>query len=234
MLRYAKNMLRRVPRRVTLVITVLFVFFISFKLLNNPIDDNEEWYKHPDAYFSEVECYHDAFTMNLYNELTSVMNSALKKLGLTYFLCYGSLWGALRMKKTLPWDRNLDFCILKHELVAIDTKRFDETLKSFGLDYYYNSRRGKYIVYFNGVSAEITVFERVGSRVERTGWEKRLFPHLYLNFQNFPYSLVEKQPLKTIEFNSLQIPAPYEVYEIQKYLYPDNWWRIVKPKGCPD
>jgi hypothetical protein len=219
-------------RRIAIILVILTGVFIFAKILNGSIGNDEEWYKHPEAYFTEVECQHDAFTMNLYNELTSVMNNVFKKLGLTYFLCYGSLWGALRMKKTLPWDRNLDFCVLKHELVNLNEDKLDDTLKSFGLYYEYNSRRGKYVVYFKTVSAEITVFERVGSHMERTGWEKRLLPHYYLNYQRFPHTLIEKQPLNTVEFNYLQIPVPHEGFEIQKYLYPENWWRIIKPKGC--
>jgi hypothetical protein len=67
--------------------------------------------------------------------------------------------------------------------------------------------------------------------MERVGWEKRIFPHLYIGYQEFPYQLVEGE-LKNIEFNKKMIPVPHQDFEIQKYLYAENWWKEVKPKGC--
>lgn len=88
------------------------------------------------------------------------MSKTLEKLGLTYFLCYGSLWGALKYKIALPWDRNVDMCIVYHQIATIDEQTLHNAFKQFDLNYYYNSRRGKYIVNFKTVSGEITVFEK--------------------------------------------------------------------------
>lgn len=201
------------------------------KKAGNSIDNDEEWYKHPFVHFSAVTCHHDQFTMQQFDELTEKMVSLLEKLNLRYFLCYGSLWGALKFQKTLPWDRNIDFCVIYHQLVAIDEQNLHSAFKAAGLNYYYNSRRGKYIVSHKTVSGEITIFEKVGEHMERVGWEKRIFPHLYINYQNFPYQLIDKE-LPRIKFNNQEVPAPHQEYELQKYLYPDNWWKEVKPKSC--
>ena len=87
------------------------------------------------------------------------------------------------------------------------------------------------MIFYKSVSAEITVFEKVGQHMERVGWEKRLFPHLYLNYQNFPFQLIDKK-MKKIEFNGVLMPVTHQEFELQKYLYPDNWWKEIKPKGC--
>lgn len=222
---------RRVPRRLLLICTPVFIIFILIKLMGNSIDDDEEWYKHPNVHFSEVTCQHDDYTMKLFEELTSRMSNTFEKLGITYFLCYGSLWGALRTKSTLPWDRNVDMCVIYHQLATIDEQTLHQAFKQNDLNYYYNSRRGKYIVEYKTVSGEITVFEKVGTHMERVGWEKRIFPHLYLDYQNFPFQLVEKDLPKS-KFHNLEIPVPHQNYELQKYLYPENWWKEVKPRGC--
>jgi hypothetical protein len=206
---------RRLHRRLVLAAAFLILLLLLINAFGSSIEDDEEWYKHPHAYFTEVSCEHDEFTQRLFEELTKKMSETLEKLEIKYFLCYGSLWGALKLKSTLPWDRNIDMCIIYHQLAALDEQRIHQAFKQNGLNYRYNSRRGKYVITYKTVSGEITVFEKVGSHMERVGWEKRLFPHLYINYQNFPYQLIDKE-LPKIEFNNILVPAPHETFEIQK------------------
>jgi len=222
---------KRLTRRAKLLIVVVFLVISCTLFVGNSIDNDEEWYKRPDAYFKEVTCETDDFTKKLYEELTLKLKEALEKLNIRYFLCYGSLWGALKFHSTLAWDRNIDICIIYQELANLNEQLFHQTFKNYDLSYFYNSRRGKYVIFYKSVSAEITVFEKVGQHMERVGWEKRLFPHLYLNYQNFPFQLIDKQ-MKKIEFNGVLMPVPHQEFELQKYLYPDNWWKEIKPKGC--
>ncbi|CAF1012434.1 unnamed protein product [Brachionus calyciflorus] len=225
------NIPRRLNRKLAVILGCMLVVFVFLRLVDNSIDNDEEWYKHPEAFFKEPPCDHDEYTQKLFEELTEKMSQMLDKLEITYFLCYGSLWGALKFQKTLPWDRNIDMCVIYHQLAAIDETKLYQAFKQADLNYYYNSRRGKYVVSYKTVSAEITVFEKIGTHVERIGWEKRIFPHLYLKYQNFPYQLVDRE-LTRIKFNNLNVPVPHQEYEIQKYFYPDNWWKEVKPRGC--
>ena len=224
---------RRFSSRNAFTFLVLFVILITLLSIagRSSIDNDEEWYKHPDAYFSEVTCQHDDYTLKLFAELTRRLSQVFEKLEMKYFLCYGSLWGALKFKQVLPWDRNIDLCIIHHQLMAVDEEHLYETFKKLGLRHSYNSRRGKYVVTYKTVTAEVTVFEKVGSHMERVGWEKRFFPHLYYNYQTFPYQLVDHE-LKRLPFNGVDMPVPHQEYELQKYLYPENWWNEVKPKGC--
>ncbi len=222
---------RRFSRKLVFICIAIILLIIFFNIFSSSIDDNEEWYKHPDAYGKEISCNWDDFTMNQFRELAFRMSNSLEKLGITYFLCYGSLWGALKFEKTLPWDRNVDMCVIYHQIATIGEQQIHTVFKHNELNYYYNSRRGKYVVSYKGVTGEITIFEKVGSHMERVGWEKRIFPHLYLNYQTFPFQLIDKQ-LNKVRFHDLKLPVPFENYELQKYLYPDDWWKEVKPKGC--
>jgi len=67
--------------------------------------------------------------------------------------------------------------------------------------------------------------------MERVGWEKRIFPHLYVGYQNFPFQLIEEK-LPEHKFNGIMFNIPHQEYELQKYLYPENWWKEIKPRGC--
>ena len=224
---------RRYRAKLLVLALILFIVYLISNLTNSSIDDDEEWYKHPTAYFSEVNCNWDDYTMNLFGELAKRMDQALSKLGITYFLCYGSLWGALKYQKTLPWDRNIDMCVIYHQIATIDENTIHNAFKKAELNYYYNTRRGKYVLSYKGITGEITIFEKVGAHCERVGWEKRIFPHLYLEYQRFPYSLISKNLPKS-KFHDFEIPIPHDSFEIQKYFYPENWWKEVKPKGCLD
>ncbi len=222
---------RRFSRKFIFIGAAFFLIILFYNIFGLSIDDDEEWYKHPEAYGLEVSCNWDDYTMNLFGELARRMSNSLEKLKITYFLCYGSLWGALKFEKTMPWDRNVDMCVIYHQIASIDEQQLHAAFKQNELNYYYNSRRGKYVVSYKGVSGEITIFEKVGTHMERVGWEKRIFPHLYLNYQRFPYQLIDKE-LNRVRFHDLKLPVPFENYELQKYLYPENWWKEVKPKGC--
>ena len=226
-----RHLSRRNIGRIKLLLFIIGAFLFIILLTGNSIENDEEWYKHPNAYFKEVSCEIDEYTQNLNYELTLKLKKTLEQLKLNYFLCYGSLWGVLKFKSTLPWDRNVDVCIVYHELVNVNEQVFHQAFKNNELNYFYNTRRGKYVVFYKTVSAEITVFEKVGHHMERVGWEKRLFPHLYYSYQNFPSLLIEPE-MDKLEFNKVLMPVPHQQYELQKYLYPENWWKEIKPKGC--
>lgn len=44
----------------------------------------------------------------------------LTSLGLTHFLCYGSLWGQLRLSRSLPWEADVELCVLNEEMALKD------------------------------------------------------------------------------------------------------------------
>lgn len=85
----------------------------------------------------------------------------LAKLGLVHFLCFGALWGQVRIGRALPWARKVEICM-------VDTLRDDGLItKAFrdeGLSASYLYASGIYRVQEHEVGEhspklEITVFE---------------------------------------------------------------------------
>jgi hypothetical protein len=226
-------MIRLTLRRV--IILWLIFLIIAYLYLNSNkilIEDDEEWYKHPEVYLDTIVCKHNPKTLAQFEILTKRLDAALRELKIPYFLCYGSLWGALRYKKTLFWDRNLDFCALYNDVNMISSSSLSNVFHKYELSYYYNSKRGKYVIKYGEVTAEITLFEKNDDHLERVGWHRLFNRDFYKNYQNVPIYLVDNKPLPLHDFNNIKVPVPHNSFEIQKYIYPENWWLIIKPKGC--
>lgn len=199
------------------------VTFLVYMWIKTTLDD--KWYYKP------APCQYPADVWEDYIILLQKLTDLLKKQRITFFLCYGSLWGAIRYQRSLEWDTDLDLCVLSEEIHAIDPSSLLNMFRweDFALDY--SAREGKYEVRFGKATADLVVFEPSsdGLWMERIGWESRLFSNLESN--HFPAELI-KRPLPTVRFHNLQVPAPREEIEIMKYFYPDDWWKEVRPPGC--
>jgi len=70
--------------------------------------------------------------------------------------------------------------------------------------------------------------------LRRVGWKRRMLPpdcEGMTSLECFPPRLIAP-PLPLREFGGFVFPVPREGIEIQKYHYPDNWWKEVLPKNC--
>jgi hypothetical protein len=77
-------------------------------------------------------------------------------------LCYGSLWGQIRISRSLPWEADVEFCLLNEELAKYDEVFLVRTFKKHNLQLTYNSGEGLYSVkdpVFSGASVQLVVFE---------------------------------------------------------------------------
>lgn len=95
------------------------------------------------------------------NTIFSV-HHVLSTLSLTHFLCYGSLWGQIRLSRSLPWESTSQFCLRNEELIPLDEVYIIRAFDKHGLKIQYNSADGVYLVidpYLNGVAVELYVFE---------------------------------------------------------------------------
>ena len=85
----------------------------------------------------------------------------LAKLGVVHFLCFGGLWGQVRIGRSLPWSRKVELCL-------VDTLRDDalitKAFRDVSLSASYSHAGGLYHVQENEVGedapkVEIIVFE---------------------------------------------------------------------------
>ena len=74
-------------------------------------------------------------------ELAYILQELLLRLNITYTLCYGSLWGALRINKQLPWDADLDLCIMKEDLMRFEEATLHRMFRAENLGIEYDNRQ---------------------------------------------------------------------------------------------
>ncbi|RWS27890.1 uncharacterized protein B4U80_01336 [Leptotrombidium deliense] len=159
---------------------------------------------------------------------------ALDSLRFSYFLCYNSLWGALKRKEVFPWFSFVEWCVLNEEISNYDEAFIFRTFKREGLNIQYTSSDGTYTVTtFNETqpSLKLIIFEEnpQTNQYRRVGWKNRLIPPDSCTLIHcFPPRLIEK-PLETVNFMDSEIPVPREEIEILKYLFPDDWWKDSEP-----
>ena len=90
-------------------------------------------------------------------------HSVLSSVGLTHFLCYGSLWGQLRLSRSLPWEADVEYCLLNEELITKDEVYLARALRNKNMRLDYDSTEGVYIVTDStlpGAKVELIVFEK--------------------------------------------------------------------------
>ena len=168
--------------------------------------------------------------------LSYKVHQVLDELRVEHWLMYGSLLGALRGHAPLAWDDDTDIGLDGDGgLKALSKTVFIEKLKSVGVkrvgDFWW---RDGLISIHDGdseFSVDLVIFNRSGKWMKRPGWATWLLYFQYNNFHTFPAKLIEK-PLPKIQFGFFNISAPKGGKEILKYIYPTDWWKIVKPPGC--
>lgn len=69
------------------------------------------------------------------------VHEILFRLGLTHYLCYGSLWGQIRSGKALPWQADVEMC-LKNEEIYKDEVFIAKMFRSNSLNIAYGSAEG--------------------------------------------------------------------------------------------
>lgn len=184
-------------------------------------------------------CHHSEIFHEGLHLLTDRVHRLLTSLGLTHFLCYGSLWGQLRLSRSLPWEADVELCVFNEEMALKDEVFLERQFRKHSMKIVYDSTEGKYIVSdksLPGATVELIVFEEdpMVGMLRRVGWKRRVLPpdcESLPSLNCFPPRLV-KPPLPSREFGGCILPVPREGIEIQKYHYPDNWWKEVLPKNC--
>ena len=168
--------------------------------------------------------------------LSYKVHRVLDELRVEHWLMYGSLLGALRRHAPLTWDDDADIGLDGDgTLKTLSKTAFIEKLKSVGAKEVNDhlSRDGLIKIHDRNseFSVDLVVFDRSGKWMKRPGWATWLLYFQYNTFHTFPAKLIE-HPLPKIQFGFFNISAPRGGKEILKYIYPTDWWKVVKPSGC--
>ena len=191
---------------------VILLFII--KILHS----DRHWYKR------EAPCEYSSQHVANQSKLTDIINGVLTEKGVGYFLCYGSLFGALRLGKSLPWDPDVEFCLISFEQMYAKEEIYS-WFEQNNVRVHYNYFEDLYEIKLGQVVAEIIFFEY---NDDFTQLERKL---LFGTTDRFPSELVSP-PLKKLKFHEQQVPVPNGDVDIQKHFYPEDWWQQVKPLYC--
>uniref|UniRef100_A0A6E8VP47 Uncharacterized protein n=1 Tax=Anopheles coluzzii TaxID=1518534 RepID=A0A6E8VP47_ANOCL len=168
----------------------------------------------------------------------------LEQHGLTHFLCYGTLWGQIRMAKMLPWREKAEFCVLNEELMRHEEARFIRNFYASELRIHYLHSEGIYRIFAQESTAqhappyvELVVFQldEVQGMYKRIGWKRRLLPpncDWTPSLDCFPHNLLQGTLPKRPLGHQHHYTVPMGGIELQKYHYPDSWWKEVKVRNC--
>ncbi|XP_078363447.1 uncharacterized protein LOC144647523 [Oculina patagonica] len=160
----------------------------------------------------------------------------LDELELDHWLMYGSLLGAHRGHAPLAWDDDVDIGLDGDgRLKTLSKTKFFEKLKSVGAKEIIDKWSQDGLIKIQDANSEFSVdmmiFNRYGKWMKRPGWASWLLYFHYNTFHTFPARLVE-QPLPKTQFGFFNISVPRNGNEMLKYLYPNDWWKVVKPSKC--
>ncbi len=203
----------------TTLLTIMIVYF------QHTVKDPHWYYK------KHVECRKSADTLDDLVVLAENVHMLLDRNHIKHFMCFGTLWGAIRKQTSLPWDTDLDFCVMNEDIAAVEEPYLYSQFRWENLGIQFSSRFGSYTIRYGQATADLILYELSpdGIWLQKVGWENRIFSNI--DNHKIPVKLVENG-LTSMKFHGLNLPAPYKPMEVQKYLYPDDWWMEVKPPGC--
>ena len=148
---------------------------------------------------------------------------------------YGSIWGALRISRPLPWDNDIDIGFEGEGVFAEMTlSEFFAPFETAGLKIQNKwTQSGSIVISKPGLWLSVDLFAFYNHRgtMKRRGLESWVFALNYRTYHQFPARLVEPE-LPQLKFGFFNISVPKRGIEIMKYLYPYNWWKVVPPNGC--
>lgn len=158
-------------------------------------------------------------------KLTYDVHVILKDLGITHFLMYGSLWGALRLKRPLPWDDDVDLGMIEDgKFSSLSIKEFEGKFLEKGIRITDNLRqKSSYKFERDKGAVDLMIYYEYGDWMKRRGWEPWILSVHYNLHHTFPKHVIENKPLPELEFGWFNMPVPQYGIEIMKYMYRYDW-----------
>lgn len=168
-------------------------------------------------------------------KLAYQIHTVLDSMEIRHWLMYGSIWGALRIGKPLPWDNDVDIGFEEQGKFARMTwSEFLAPFEAEGLNIKTKwTQSGTIVISKPDLWQSVDLFALYNQRgtMKRRGVESGIFALNYMTYHQFPAWLVESD-LPQAKFGFFNISVPKGGIEIMKHLYPFNWWKDVRPKGC--
>lgn len=182
-----------------------------------------------------VVCQNSDLEMEQLLNLAYKVHKILEDMKIRHWLMYGSIWGALRIGKPLPWDNDVDLGFDgEGRFAEMTLPEFLAPFKAAGFKVVNKwTQSGTIVIHKEGLrlSLDLFAFYNHGGTMRRTGLESWFFPINYRTYHSFPAKLVEPE-LPQVKFGFFNISVPKGGIEIMKHLYPYNWWKEVRPGGC--
>ena len=221
--------LRRRRLLIRLVIVLgLFGLYVHINLQSFAYYTNRFW--NP-----VVTCENSEEEINELLDLTYQIHKILDDMKIRHWLMYGSIWGALRIGRPLPWDNDVDIGFDGEGRFADMTlSEFLAPFKAAGLTVRNKwTQSGTVVIAKEGLwlSVDLFAFYNYGGVMRRTGLESWFFALNYRTHNSFPAKLVQPK-LPKVKFGFFNISIPKGGIEIMKHLYRYNWWKEVRPSGC--
>ena len=152
-------------------------------------------------------------------KILQIIDVILKKHNMEYWIDYGSLIGAIRHKGFIPWDDDIDLCIMKDNYLKLP-ELFVQELANKGFSYFYDFE-GSELLRLNYKSFFIDFFpmEYMNKKCE-TEEEKNIFVKKWLKIRN---EILNKHPLNDFKSGKINhinvIPLANELKK--KYIDPN-------------
>lgn len=219
-----------------IVLTIFLVILVSLYTTMNLRNYGLYTGNHP--FFPAQPCeYLDSKQKAQLLNMAYTVHNILDNFGIEHWLMYGSVFGAVRAHGPLPWDNDVDIGFNgSGTFASMDFTEFLSAFESKGLKVYHKRWFTSNVmkVYSDDLPhIKVDLFALYNYRgwMKRAGLETWIFALNYNLHDTFPARLVEK-PLPQVRFGFFKMPVPREGIEIQKYLYPDDWFKEVKPVTC--
>lgn len=165
------------PSKTIFSILLLFTLFVTW-LISRKLTQKTytQTCNHSEKFHQSLHSLADRYTfifiylfhVNLFEQIRKLcpliyrVHNVLTSIGLTHFLCYGSLWGQLRSSKSLPWESDIEYCLLNEEIITRDEVYLARIFRSKKMNLEYDITEGVYTITdtdFVGGKVQLIVFE---------------------------------------------------------------------------
>eukprot|EP00126_Sphaerothecum_destruens_P003414 Sdes_comp17158_c0_seq1m6323 len=225
----------RIYRTPMIKVLAIFIFILfSMKVYYDLNLMNWAWYTSTSS--EPVVCEVPQEDYDALILLAQNLNLWLSSLNIRNWLVYGSLIGALRISKPVPWDTDVDIGVYRPDLLKYSDEELSISSGKFDLKIQYFSYWGGFyrITNKSGTArSDLMLYDSNWSSnwMQRTGIEAWVFFLNYRTYHQLPTALLEP-PLPTIPFGGVDMHVPRGNNEALKYQFPHNWWKEVRPPGC--